>query len=146
LLGKASFIKKRTSSLLYLPLSLCLLLTACSNTKTKSEHEVQKGNPSHSGDTATVRKPYTPPADDPTTSNDESNDQPVGHFGTVTLVVFNYSSGNEYTLDADVDGGEVQRLYFPKGSWLDFDSSEIDSDGNGSGTMSKAGNGSLEDL
>jgi hypothetical protein len=39
-----------------------------------------------------------------------------------------------YTLDADVEDGEVQRLYSSKGGWVDFDSSEIDSDGNGSGT------------
>jgi hypothetical protein len=48
--------------------------------------------------------------------------------------VFNFSSGHEYTLDADVEDGEVQRLYFPKGGWVDFTSSEIDNEGNGIGT------------
>jgi len=95
---------------------------------------VQKGDPSHHGGTATVRKPYTPKEDDPVTSNDESNDQPIGHLGTVTLYAYNYSSGNTYSLDADVEDGEVERLYFPKGGWVDFISSDIDKDGNGSGT------------
>ena len=81
-----------------------------------------------------MRKGYTPKEDDPATSNDESNDQPLGHLGTVTLEVYNVSSVHSYSLDADVEGGEVQRLYFPKGGWIDFSSSEIDSDGNGSGT------------
>jgi len=108
-------------------------LTGCSKSQNKSEHDVQKGDPSHSGGTATIRKPYLPKPDDPTTSNDESNDQPIGHFGSVTLTVFNFSSGSEYTLDADVEDGEVQRLYFPKGGWVDFTSSEIDNEGNGTG-------------
>lgn len=114
-----------------LALSLCLLFTACS--RSGSDEEIKKGDPAHHGGTATVRKPYDPKPDDPNTSNDETNDQPLGHFGTVTLLVYNVSSGHEYTLDADVDDGEVQRLYFPKGGWVDFDSSEIDSDGHGSG-------------
>ena len=95
---------------------------------------MQKGDPAHHGGAATVREPYAPKPDDPATTNDESNDQPVGHLGTVTLTVYNVSSGHEYTLDADVENGEVHRLYFPKGGWVDFSSSEIDSDGNGSGT------------
>src|SRR5688500_9658982 len=124
------FITTRTSSFLYSFLSLCLLLTACSK---NSEKQIQKRDPSHHGGTATVREPYAPKPDDPATSNDESNDQPKGHFGTVTLDVCNVSSGNCYPLDADVEDGEVLRLYFPKGGWVDFDSSEIDSGGNGSG-------------
>jgi hypothetical protein len=113
---------------------LCLLLTGCSKHQDESERPIQKGDPSHHGGTATVRKPYDHKPDDPATSNDESNDQPVGHLGRITLTVYNVSSGHEYTLDADVEDGAVQRLYFPKGGWVDFDSGEIDSDGNGSGT------------
>ena len=112
---------------------LCLLLSGCAGQK-KAERPIQKGDPSHHGGTATVREPYTPKQDDPATSNDESNDQPLGHLGSVTLYAYNSSSGHTYTLDADVENGEVQRLYFPKGGWVDFDFSEIDSDGNGSGT------------
>jgi hypothetical protein len=108
-------------------------LIACAKSQNKSEKQIQKGDPAHQGGTATVRKPYTSKPDDPATSNDESNNQPVGHLGTVTLLVYNVSSGHEYTLDADVEGGEVQRLCFPKGGWVDFNSSEIDSDGNGTG-------------
>lgn len=112
---------------------LCLILSGCSDQE-KSERPRQKGDPSHHGGSATVREPYTPKEDDPATSNDESNDQPLRHFGSVTLYAHNTSSGNTYTLDADVENGEVQRLYFPKGGWVDFASSEIDSDGNGTGT------------
>lgn len=92
---------------------LCLLLSGCEGQK-KTERPIQKGDPSHHGGTATIREPYTPKQDDPATSNDESNDQPLGHFGSVTLYAYNSSSGHTYTLDADVENGEVQRLYFPK--------------------------------
>lgn len=108
-----------------------LLFSACGRS---GGNEVQKGDPSHHGGTATVRKAFTPKPDDPTTNNDESNDQPLGHFGRFTFIVFNFSSGHEYTLDADVEGGEVQRLYFPKGGWVDFISSDIDNEGTGTGT------------
>jgi hypothetical protein len=119
---------------LYFIVGLCLLLSGCAKSQNNSDRQIQKGDPAHRGGTATVRKPYEPQSDDPATSNDESNDQPLGHFGSFTLYAYNSSSGNTYTLDADIEDGEVQRLYFPKGGWVDFDSSEIDSDGNGSGT------------
>ena len=111
-----------------------MLLIACSRHEDTSQQPVQQGDPSHHGGTATVRKPYSPQPDDPTTTNDESNDQPLGHFGSVTLLVYNVNSGHEYSLDADIEDGQVERLYFPKGGWVDFDSGEIDSDGNGTGT------------
>ena len=95
-----------------------MLLPACSKSQDKAEKQIQKGDPAHHGGTPTVRKPYDRKPDDPATSNDESNDQPIGHIGTVTLNVCNVSSGNCYPLDADVEGGEVQRLYFPKGAGL----------------------------
>jgi hypothetical protein len=95
--------------------------------------QVQQGDMAHHSGTPTIRKPFAPQPDDPSTTNNEANDQPIGHFGSVTLNVHNVSSGNSYPLDADVDGTEVQRLYFPKGGWVDFNSSELDSSGNGSG-------------
>jgi hypothetical protein len=94
----------------------------------------QEGDLSHEGGTPTIRKEFVRQADDPSTTNDESNDQPTGHFGTCTMTVTSESSGNTYVLDADVNGTEVQRVYFPKGGWVDFDESEIDADGNGTGT------------
>jgi hypothetical protein len=45
--------------------------------------------------------------DDLTTTNDESNDQPLGHYGVITLCVTNYGSGNSYPLDAEMDGFNV---------------------------------------
>jgi hypothetical protein len=113
---------------------LLIILFSIAACNSSSQQPPQKGDPAHHGGTATVREPYEPKSDDPATSNDESNDQPLGHFGSVTLYAYNSSSGNTYTLDADVEDGEVLRLYFPKGGWVDFNSSEIDSDGNGSGT------------
>lgn len=94
---------------LFLRLAVALLLTALlfSACGRSGGNRVQKGDPSHHGGTATVRKAFKPKPDDPTTNNDESNDQPLlGHFGRVTLIVFNFSSGHEYTLDADFEGGE----------------------------------------
>ncbi|MBK6751270.1 MAG: hypothetical protein IPG67_15040 [Acidobacteria bacterium] len=79
-----------------------------------------------SNGTATVRTPYEKQADDPETTNDESNDQPLGNMGTISLRVRNVSSGNRYPLDADVTrtsgGYKLLRLYFVKGGWVDFDS------------------------
>jgi hypothetical protein len=94
----------------------------------------QKGDPSNHGGTATVREPYTPKQDDSATSNDESNDHPLGHFGSVTLYAYNSSSGHTYTLDADVENGEFNVYIFQRADGVDFDFGEIDSDGNGRGT------------
>jgi hypothetical protein len=90
----------------------------------------QQGNLSKHGDTPTVRRSYEPQEDDPDTTNDETNDQPVGHFGTVTLSVIG-PNGNHYTLDADVDDNRIEQLYFPKGGWIDFDECDLDEDLNG---------------
>jgi len=73
---------------------------------------------------------HQPPAvaDDPETSNDESNDLPLGYFGSATLVVMSVDSGNTYTLDAEIDDDELTRLYFPKGGWVDFYDCPVDED------------------
>lgn len=88
--------------------------------------EVRQGDLSKRGGTATVRKPFVRQEDDASTSNDESNDQPVGHFGTITLKVFNPRSGRTYTLDAEISDRSVSRIYFPRGGWVDFDQCELD--------------------
>src|SRR5688572_601541 len=106
------------SFLLCFGVCLCLLVSGCSGQQEDSDEQVHKGDPSHQGGSATVRKPYELKSDDPATSNDESNDQTLGHFGSLTLYAYNSSSGNTYTLDADVEDGEVLRLYFPKGGWV----------------------------
>jgi hypothetical protein len=81
---------------------------------------VQQGNLADHGGTPTIRRSFEQQLDDPSTSNDESNDQPVGHFGSDALVVSSLESGNTYTLDVELDGLEVERIYFPKGGWVDF--------------------------
>ena len=65
-------------------------------------------------------------ADDPSTTNVESNDQSLGYYGTRTLCVTNHGSGNSYPLDADMDGLEVITIYFQKGGNVDFDGCELD--------------------
>ena len=86
------------------------------------------GNSSPSGGTPTVRRSYPRRQDNPRTTNDESNDQPVGYFGTVTLTVRNLENGNRYTLDGDLSGLELSRLYFPRGGWIDFLGCELEDD------------------
>lgn len=44
----------------------------------------------------TIRKPYAPRADDPATTNDESNDHAVGHCGTVTLIASHQESDHTF--------------------------------------------------
>lgn len=86
----------------------------------------QNGDLRMQGGSPTVRVPYALADDDPLTSNDESNDQPRGHFGTLTLSACNLSSGNCYPLDGDVSGTELHRLYFPRGGWIDFLGCDLD--------------------
>jgi len=87
----------------------------------------KKGDLSNTGGTPTLRNSYTPTySDDPYTTNDESNDQETGYYGTETVSACNESSGNCYDLDADIYDDEVERLYFPKGGWVDVDYSDCD--------------------
>lgn len=104
----------------------------------------QTGELSKRGGTRTVRRSFARPLDDPRTSNDESNDQPVGYFGTMTLEVFSYESGHYYTLDGELDGFDLERLYFPKGGWIDFYSCELDEDFEGQCTDEKGRGWSIE--
>ena len=86
-----------------------------------------KGDMSDYGGSPTQRYEDTPSyEDDIYTTNDESNDQPVGFYGTDTMYACNQSSGNCYDLDVDSDGESVERMYFPKGGWVDIDYSDCD--------------------
>lgn len=67
-------------------------------------------------------------------------------MGAVTVTAHNESSGSTYDLDADVEGNEVERLYFPNGGSVGFSCSEIDSDGNGSGTDEQGRQWSFEGI
>ena len=122
-----------------------ICLFGCSNRNSEqslssineAEQEVvlpKEGDASKSGGSPTIRKAFERSVDIPETTNHESNDQPLGHFGTCTIQCCYASSGNSYPLDADVDGNEVKRVYFEKGGWVDFDDSEIDDSGVGHGT------------
>ena len=79
---------------------------------------------------ATERAPELRPThtDDANTTNDESNDQDLGSYGTRTLCVTNHGSGNSYPLDADMDGLEVTTIYFKRGGNVDFSGCELDDD------------------
>lgn len=76
----------------------------------------------------TKRGEHVPVADDLSTTNDESNDQPTGYFGDKTLQVHSLSAGNTYTLDVEIDDNEVDRIYFPKGGHVSFTDCELDDD------------------
>ena len=107
-------------------LTLSFALNACGSGGGSSTYH--DGDPAMQGGSPTIRRSFTPAVDNPYTSNDESNDQPVGHFGTVTVTVSSYESGNTYTLDADFDGSSISRIYFPKGGWVDFPYCEVELD------------------
>lgn len=86
-----------------------------------------EGGFSNSGGASTYRYSDIPTyGDDLSTTNDESNDQPLGYYGTDTVEACNGGSGNCYELDADVSDDNVERLYFPKGGWVDIDYSDCD--------------------
>lgn len=107
---------------------LVALIASC-DSEHPSKHadrvRVSTGDPDPRGGRPTIRRSFPQLHDDPRTPNDESNDQPLGHFGTATVHVHSYGSGNTYTLDADVEGASVTRIYFPKGGWVDFLDCEI---------------------
>jgi len=58
--------------------------------------------------------------DDPTTTNDESNDQPLSYFGTETVIACKQSKDKCYTVDALVENDTVIEIYFVKGGRLYF--------------------------
>lgn len=98
---------------------------------TRAEQPFQQGDLSKTGGSPTFRvNPDQIPfkEDDPLTSNDESNDQVLGYYGTETIEACTTHNNQCYELDADVEDGMVQRLYFPKGGWVDFDDGEFDGD------------------
>ena len=45
-----------------------------------------------------------------------------------TLSARSIEAGNCYTLDGDVSGTELHRLYFPRGGWIDFIGCDLDDD------------------
>ncbi len=99
-----------------------------SSTGSLGSEAYEYGDSADSGGSPTYRYDDTPSyEDDPYTTNDESNDQATGFYGTDTVSACNQSSGNCYDLDADSDGENIDRLYFPKGGWVDIDSSDCDS-------------------
>src|SRR5688572_1944979 len=104
----------------------CVAIHGLASCSPPGHREARRADLANEGGTPTIRKPVADTLDDPATSNDESNDQPLGHFGTLTLEVTSFESGNTYTLDADVDGATVERIYFPKGGWVDFIECELD--------------------
>jgi hypothetical protein len=97
--------------------TLLILLSACSAQSSQDE-------PLHSK----VRETAPQQEDNLATTNDESNDQPLGHYGVLTLCVTNNGSGNSYPLDADMDGFDVTTIYFPKGGNVDFTDCTLDED------------------
>jgi hypothetical protein len=108
---------------IYILLLMSFLAVGCSNEK--NEIYLQ-GNLDNSNGTPTLRSPHTPKEDDPHTTNDESNDQELGHYGTETLEACTTHNNTCYTLDAEITDGMVQRVYFQKGGWVDFIDGEFD--------------------
>lgn len=71
-------------------------------------------------------------ADNSATTNDESNDQPIGTAGTKTFCVSTPHNGRRYALDVDANGeGYINKIYFPKGGHVDFSDCITHSDWSG---------------
>jgi hypothetical protein len=92
--------------------SCCVMLPGCrgSDRRRDGPHALRGGSP-------IVRVPFEPKPDDPSTTNDESNDQPLAR---------SFRHPDTERLDADVDEDTLLRLYFPKGGWVDFEDCELD--------------------
>ncbi len=120
--------------------SFALLVLFCATACGGSHQEISSVAPGEivqvspgDGTHPTVRKPFRRPVDDPATAEDESAYQPVGYFGTTTILV-RIPAGQNLPLDVDTVDGQVRRIYMPKGGWSEMRRSSIDSRGFGSGT------------
>ena len=58
--------------------------------------------------------------DDPATTDDESNNQPLGLFGTEIVKACTTHNERCYTLDAQFDDKKLVKVYFVKGGRLKF--------------------------
>ena len=106
--------------------SMFVAVAACDGPR-RHTRESREGTPlAMRGGSPRVRVPYERRPDNPLTTNDESNDQPLGHLGTRTVQVYYPASGARYAADADVDDDMLLRLYFRKGGWVDFEDCELD--------------------
>lgn len=113
-------------------IAIVAALAYCGRDKPSAHEQAVVTTESGAGHEVTYRdEPPEEQEDDPDTTNDESNDQPLRHFGTETLCIASASSGNTYTLDVELDDNEVSQIYFPKGGWLYFTGCELDDELNG---------------
>lgn len=118
---------QKGSAAVWVIIGIALFWILVSSNDRPSSEAYEKGGMSDSGGTPTFRYAETPSfEDDIGTTNNESNDQPVGFYGTDTMYACNQSSGNCYDLDVDSDGESVERIYFPNGGWVDANSSDCD--------------------
>ena len=53
-------------------------------------------------------------------TNDPSNDQPVGTYGDQTMTVSTPHNGAQYTLDVEFNGDNPSTIYFPKGGHVEI--------------------------
>lgn len=120
--------------ILYSGVAIVVIALIASNTGSISGNKQElesdayyKGDMSNTGGTPTYRYSDTPSySDNYYTTDDESNNQAVGFYGTDTMYACNGSSGNCYDLDVDSDGENIERLYFEKGGWVDIDYSDCE--------------------
>ena len=111
--------------ILWVILGVIALFIWIVNSNKPNSDAYYKGDLSNVGGSPTYRYEGTPSFyDNPYTTNDESNDQAVGFYGTDTMYACNQGSGNCYDLDVDSDGENIERIYFPKGGWVDINSSD----------------------
>jgi hypothetical protein len=83
----------------------------------------KQGDLSNTGGSPTLRYEEIP--DTNYDSNPYDEDQPTGYYGTKTIEACSTHNGSCYTLDADISGDMVERIYFPRGGWVDFDDGEF---------------------
>lgn len=53
--------------------------------------------------------------------------------GSYEVEACSSNSGNCYYLEADIDGGEIEILYFPNGGYIYLYGADVDSDGDAEG-------------
>lgn len=97
-----------------------ILLTNCSK-----KEEAPSAFPATVTENENIPQGYS----EASSTNDPSNDQPVGSYGDQTMYVSTPHNGAQYTLDVEFDGENPSTIYFPKGGHVELSDC---SGGNGS--------------
>lgn len=114
--------------------SSLFLLSGCSNEQAATTSTPTAYTPppiTNTTPTPTGGSYYSDSSDDNEEVADEKDYSEVD--GSQTVEACNDRTGDCYDLDAEISGGQVEKINFPNGGHLDLDGAELDENGQASG-------------